>query len=114
MLARGARGRGEILSRVTRAFSFPFPFLAPATQANKGQIFIKKDNKKDNEAIVLSFWALAHRQHEGRSSDEGLSYLVFWSIKFVNKEVENSNEILIKSVRELKRFPYLGGGFTSQ
>ena len=43
-----------------------------------------------------------------------LSYLPFCSSKFVNKEVENSNEMLIKSVRELKRFPHLGGGFTSQ
>ena len=43
-----------------------------------------------------------------------LSYLSFCSSKFVNKEVENSNEMLIKSVRELKRFPHLGGGFTSQ
>ena len=43
-----------------------------------------------------------------------ISYLPFCSSKFVNKEVENSNEMLIKSVRELKRFPHLGGGFTSQ
>ena len=43
-----------------------------------------------------------------------LSYLPFCSSKFVNKEVQNSNEMLIKSVRELKRFPHLGGGFTSQ
>ena len=43
-----------------------------------------------------------------------LPYLPFCSSKFVNKEVENSNEMLIKSVRELKRFPHLGGGFTSQ
>ena len=43
-----------------------------------------------------------------------LSYLPFCSRKFVNKEVENSNEMLIKSVRELKRFRHLGGGFTSQ
>ena len=39
------------------------------------------------------------------------SYLPFCSSKFVNKEVENSNEMLIKSVRELKRFPHLGGVF---
>ena len=38
-----------------------------------------------------------------------LSYLPFCSSKFVNKEVENSNEMLIKSVRDLKRFPHLGG-----
>ena len=38
----------------------------------------------------------------------------FCSNKFVNQEVENSNEMLIKSVRELKRFPHLDGGFTSQ
>ena len=43
-----------------------------------------------------------------------LSYFPFCYNKFVNKEVENSNEMLIKSVRELKRFPHLGGGFTSQ
>ena len=43
-----------------------------------------------------------------------LSYLPFFPSKFVNKEVENSNEMLIKSVRELKRFPHLGWGFTSQ
>ena len=43
-----------------------------------------------------------------------LSYLPFCSSKFVNKEVENSNEMLIKSVRELKRFPHQDGGLTSQ
>ena len=43
-----------------------------------------------------------------------LSYLPFCSSKFVNKEVENSNEMLIKSVRESKRSPHLHGGFTSQ
>ena len=43
-----------------------------------------------------------------------LSYLPFCSSKFVNKEVENSNEMLIKPVRELKRVPHLGGGLTSQ
>ena len=43
-----------------------------------------------------------------------LSYLPFCSSKFDNKEVENSNEMLIKSVRELKRSPLLRGGFTSQ
>ena len=43
-----------------------------------------------------------------------LSYLPFCSSKFVNKELENSHEMLIKSVRELKRFPHLGGGLTSQ
>ena len=43
-----------------------------------------------------------------------LSCLPFCSSKFVDKEVENANEMLIKSVRELKRFPHLGGGFTSQ
>ena len=43
-----------------------------------------------------------------------LSSLPFCCSKFVNKEVENSNEMLIKSVRELKRFPHLRGGFTSQ
>ena len=43
-----------------------------------------------------------------------LSYLPFCSRKFVNKEVENSNEMLIKSVRESKRSPHLHGGFTSQ
>ena len=44
-----------------------------------------------------------------------LSYLPFFFFFFVNYlEVETSNEILIKSVRELNRFPHLGGGFTSQ
>ena len=43
-----------------------------------------------------------------------LLYLPFCSNKLVNKEGKNSNEMLIKSVRELKRFPHLGGGFTSQ
>ena len=43
-----------------------------------------------------------------------LSYLPFCSRKFVNKEVENSNEMLIKSVRKLKMSPHQHGGFTSQ
>ena len=41
-------------------------------------------------------------------------FAFFCSSKFVNKEVENSNEMLIKSVKELKRFSHLCGGFTSQ
>ena len=32
----------------------------------------------------------------------------YWNL--YTKEVENSNEMLIKSVRELQRFPHLGGG----
>ena len=39
-----------------------------------------------------------------------LPYLPFCSPKFVNKEVENSNEMLIKSVRKLKMSPHLHGG----
>lgn len=39
-----------------------------------------------------------------------LSCLPFCSSKFVDKEVENANEMLIKSVREQQRFPHLGGG----
>ena len=61
--------------------------------------------------MVLSILYFGSLMHTGIHH---ISYLPFCSSKFVNKEVENSNEMLIKSVRESKRSPHLHGGFTSQ
>ena len=82
-------------------------------------ICVSRDCMKTTYCLVLSilyFGSLMHTDiHDISYLYLGLlSYLPFCSSKFVNKEVENSNEMLIKSVRELKRFPHLDGGFTSQ